>query len=122
MGDRQRRRRAERGRGDRPPRAELEAARLQARAPGARGHASRWTGRDRAPAKLRASGIAHYDVFRATNRGAYKRIKRTSKTTLRVLAKAGRRYRFYTIAVDRSGNREAVPARPDLTMRVDRRR
>jgi len=81
-----------------------------------------WTGRDKALAKLRASGIAHYDVFRATDRGAYKRIKRTSRMKLRVLAKAGRRYRFYTIAVDRSGNREAVPPRPDLTMRVDRRR
>ena len=81
-----------------------------------------WTGRDKARAKLRPSGIAHYEVFRATDRGAYKRIKRTSKTKLRVLAKAGVRYRFYTIAVDRSGNREAVPPRPDLTMRVDRRR
>jgi hypothetical protein len=33
---------------------------------------------------------------------------------------AGARYRFYTVAVDVAGNREAVPSRPDLTMRVAR--
>ncbi|MEA2192532.1 MAG: serine protease [Solirubrobacteraceae bacterium] len=81
-----------------------------------------WTGRDKAPAKLRASGIAYYDVYRSTDRKAYKRIKRTSRTRLRVLAKAGTRYRFYTVGVDKAGNREAVPPRPDLTMHVDRRR
>jgi serine protease len=82
----------------------------------------KWTGKDRAPAKLLASGIDHYDVFRATDKGAYKRIKRTSKTSLRVQAKAGKRYRFYTIAVDKAGNREAIPPKADLIMRVDRRR
>jgi subtilisin family serine protease len=81
-----------------------------------------WTGKDRAPAKLLASGIAYYDVFRATDKGAYKRIKRTKKTALRVQAKAGKRYRFYTLAVDKAGNREAIPPKADLIMRVDRRR
>jgi len=81
-----------------------------------------WTGRDKALVKLRASGVAHYDVFRSTNRKAYKRIKRTSTTSLRVLTRAGSRYRFYTVAVDKAGNREAVPPRPDLSMRVDRKR
>ncbi len=81
-----------------------------------------WTGRDKALARLRASGIAHYDVYRSTNRKVYKRIRRTSKTSLRVLARAGSSYRFYTVAVDKAGNREAVPPRPDLSMRVDRKR
>jgi hypothetical protein len=30
----------------------------------------------------------------------------------------GSHYRFYSIAVDRAGNREPVPARPDLSTRV----
>jgi serine protease len=81
-----------------------------------------WSGRDPAVAKLRSSGIRHYDVFRSTNRGAYKRIKRTTAKTLRVRVRAGSRYRFYTVAVDKAGNREAVPSRPDLSMRVDRAR
>ena len=79
-----------------------------------------WSGRDVAPPKLRASGVAHYDVFRSTNRGAYKRIKRTKSTVLSVRTRAGSRYRFYTVAVDVAGNREAVPSRPDLSTRVDR--
>ena len=79
----------------------------------------RWSGQDRALPRIRSSGIAHYDVFRSTNRGAYKRIKRTKLKQLKVRAVAGARYRFYTVAVDGAGNREAVPARPDLTMRVD---
>ncbi len=78
----------------------------------------RWTGRDAARPKLRASGIAYYDVFRSTNRGRYKRIKRTSTTSLKVRLRTGSRYRFYTIAVDKAGNREAVPPRPDLSTRV----
>jgi subtilisin family serine protease len=78
----------------------------------------RWTGRDPALAKLRPSGIAYYDVYRSTNRGTYKRITRTRGTSLRVRMRAGSRYRFYTIAVDKAGNREAVPARPDLSTRV----
>ncbi len=77
-----------------------------------------WTGRDAARAKLRASGIAYFDVYRSTNRGAYKRIKRTSKTALNVRMRSGSRYRFYTIAVDKAGNREAVPPKPDLSTRV----
>jgi serine protease len=82
----------------------------------------RWSGRDAAVAGLRASGVAYYDVYRSANRGAYKRIKRTSNKSLRVRVRRGSRYRFYTRAVDKAGNREAVPPRPDLSMRVDRAR
>ena len=79
-----------------------------------------WTGRDRTLPKLRSSGIARYDVFRSTNRKAYKRIKQTSKTSMSVRMVAGSRYRFYTVAVDRAGNREAVPSKPDLSLRIRR--
>jgi serine protease len=80
----------------------------------------RWSGRDPTLPKLEASGIAYYDVYRSTNRGAYKRIKHTRGTALSVHMLAGSRYRFYTIAVDHAGNREAIPSRPDLSTRVGR--
>jgi hypothetical protein len=78
----------------------------------------RWSGRDRALPKLTPSGIAYYDVYRSTDRRAYTRIKRTKATVLSVRMLAGARYRFYTVAVDAAGNREAVPPKPDLSTRV----
>lgn len=81
-----------------------------------------WTGSDPTLPKLKASGVAYFDVYRSTNRGPYKRIKRTKAMALRVRMHAGDRYRFYTIAVDKAGNREAVPPKPDLSTRVDRAR
>jgi serine protease len=82
----------------------------------------RWSGQDPAPAGLTASGIAAYEVYRSSNRRPYRRIKRTRATKLRVAVKPGARYRYYTIAVDKAGNREVVPPRPDLSTRVDPRR
>lgn len=87
----------------------------------ARSFTLRWSGQDPAPAGLTASGVAVYEVYRSVNRGRYTRIKRTRATRLKVMVRPGSRYRFYTVAVDRAGNREPVPARPDLSTRVDRR-
>lgn len=82
----------------------------------------RWSGTDRAPAGLQSSGIHVYEVYRSANRRPWRRVARTRATRLKVKVKPGSSYRWYTIAIDRAGNREAVPPRPDLTMRVDRRR
>ena len=80
------------------------------------------TGADNAPGALQPSGLDIYEVFRSANRGAYRRIKRTRKARYKVKVKPGSLYRFYTVAIDKAGNREAAPAKPDLSMRVDRRR
>ena len=80
------------------------------------------TGADNAPTGLQPSGVDVYEVFRSVNRGAYRRIKRTRKASYKLKVKPGSLYRFYTVAIDKAGNREAQPARPDLSMRVDRRR
>ena len=80
------------------------------------------SGADTAPAGLTASGLDVYEVYRSANRRPYRRIKRTRKASLRMKVRPGSLYRFYTVAVDKAGNREARPARPDLSMRVDRRR
>jgi len=81
-----------------------------------------WSGDDKARPKLVASGVARYEVYRSTDRGPYRRIKRTSAQALTVRMAAGSSYRFYTIAVDKAGNRESVPSRPDLSTRVGRSR
>jgi subtilisin family serine protease len=68
-----------------------------------------------------ASGVDHYDIWRATNGARYKRIKTTTQTSLKLRVRRGSRYRFYSIAVDHAGNHEPIPARPDLSTRVARR-
>ncbi len=82
----------------------------------------RFTGSDRAAAGLTPSGLDVYEVYRSANRRAYRRIKRTRRNRLKVNVRPGSLYRFYTVAVDKAGNREAAPTKPDLSMRVDRRR
>jgi subtilisin family serine protease len=84
----------------------------------ARSIALRWNGSDTAPAGLVASGVDHYEIYRSTNRRAYRRIKTTPATRMKLRVHGGSHYRFYSIAVDRAGNREPVPARPDLSTRV----
>ena len=82
----------------------------------------KWTGSDTAPAGLAPSGVDVYEVYRSANRRPYRRVKRTRKPSMKIKVKPGSLYRFYTRAVDKAGNREAVPPRPDLSMRIDRRR
>jgi subtilisin family serine protease len=81
----------------------------------------RWSGRDTAPSGVRASGVARYEVWRSLNGGRAKRIATTTKRSRRVRARRRGRYAFYTVAIDRAGNRESVPRRPDATVRVARR-
>jgi subtilisin family serine protease len=105
---------------DRRPPESRATGRTRIRA--ARSFTLRWSGRDPAPEGLTASGIAVYEVYRSVNRGPYRRIRRTRATKLRVAVRPGSRYRYYTIAIDKAGNREVVPAKPDVSTRVDRRR
>jgi hypothetical protein len=103
----------------RPPASQLTGPK---RVRKARAFTIRWTGADEATPGLESSGIATYTVYRSTNRQPYKRIVRTNQLQMKVSARPGSRYRFYTIAVDGAGNREAIPPRPDLSTRVDRRK
>ncbi len=78
----------------------------------------RWTGTDPSPPGLEPSGIARYEVWRVANGRPVRRIAVTTATTLRVAARLGSRYAFFTVAVDRAGNREGSPATPDARTRV----
>ena len=79
----------------------------------------RLKGSDKAPAAgIVAAGIARYEIYRSTNGARYRRVKSTSKATAKFQVRRGSRYRFYSIAVDRAGNREGIPPRPDVSFRV----
>lgn len=69
-----------------------------------------WTGSDAAPPGLLPSGVDHYELYRTIGRGAAQRIATLAGTSLRVSVKGGRLYGWYTLAVDRAGNRESRPS------------
>jgi subtilisin family serine protease len=82
----------------------------------------RLSGRDPARPGLVASGIDHYEVWRSIDGGRARRIASTSQSALRVGARPGVRYAFYSLAVDRAHNREVRVRRSDARTRVARAR
>lgn len=67
--------------------------------------------------KLPTAGVKKVLVFASADGGPYHRIGKTTKGNLTFQGKAGRRYRFYSIAIDKDGNREAAPRKPDLKLK-----
>jgi subtilisin family serine protease len=80
----------------------------------------RWAGSDDAVAGVVASGIARFEIWRATPGHAARKIKTTRAHTMRLRGMRGSLYRFFTIAVDHAGNRELPPAKADASVRVAR--
>ena len=72
--------------------------------------------------EIRSSGLKSVAVFASANGGPYHRIAKTAKSRVRFRAKSGRRYRFFSVAVDKAGNREAAPEQPDAKLRLRRHR
>ncbi|HKH23676.1 MAG TPA: S8 family serine peptidase [Solirubrobacterales bacterium] len=66
---------------------------------------------------LPVSGVRKVVVFASRNRGRYHRIGKTRSKVLEFHRKRRGHYRFLSVAVDRSGNREARPATPDAKLR-----
>lgn len=66
---------------------------------------------------LPTAGVKKVLIFASANGGPYHRIGKTSKARLRFHGKRGQRYRFFSIAVDNAGNREAPPAGPDAKVK-----
>jgi hypothetical protein len=64
------------------------------------------------------SGVRAVTVWISADGGAFHRLLRTRRRRARFLGRAGRRYRFYTRAVDRAGNRERAPATPDASLKL----
>jgi serine protease len=82
----------------------------------------KWTGKDVSRPGIVPAGILRYEIFRKKNSGGYHRVAKTTKKKRKFTLKRGARYRFYTIAVDKQGNREAKPSKPDVSLRVTRSR
>ncbi|WP_205697499.1 S8 family serine peptidase [Conexibacter sp. SYSU D00693] len=101
----------------RPP---ASAARGPRRAVRSRSFTLRWNGKDQAPIGVHRSGIQSYEVWRAANGRPARRLFTTRSTKRKLKVQPGSRYAFFTVAVDRDGNREATPAQPDVTVRVAR--
>ncbi len=72
--------------------------------------------------EIPASGVKSVAVFASVNGGPYHRIAKTSESRVRLRLKRGRRYRFFSIAVDKAGNREAAPGEADARVRLRRLR
>ncbi|MEP6953506.1 MAG: S8 family serine peptidase [Solirubrobacteraceae bacterium] len=80
----------------------------------------RWKGSDVGPPGVARSGVARYELWRSRGGGPYRRVVVTRRTTRTLPVTGGRLYRFYTVATDAAGNREAKPARPDVSVRLKR--
>ena len=79
----------------------------------------RWRGHDEAPPGIKRAGVARYELWRSFNGRPARRIFTTSRgLTKLVKLRRGSTYTFFTVAVDRAGNREAAPTAPDARVRA----
>lgn len=67
-----------------------------------------------------SSGIRNVSVFVARGGGAFKLWRKTDNKKVGFRGKRGKRYRFYSRALDNAGNREAAPAAAQSSTRIRR--
>ncbi len=72
--------------------------------------------------ELKSSGVKAVKVFASANGGRYHKIAETKENEIFFRGKRGRRYRFYSIAIDQAGNTEVAPAGPDAKARLKKRK
>lgn len=72
-------------------------------------------GADRGPQRVVRSGIAQYEIFRVPPGGRARRVARTAGPSVTVSVPRGGAG-FFSVAIDRAGNRERRPARPDVRL------
>jgi serine protease len=68
--------------------------------------------------ELPIAGIKSVNVFASANGGRFHRVAKTAREKVGFRGKRGRRYRFYSVAIDKAGNREAPPSLPDAKARL----
>jgi serine protease len=68
--------------------------------------ALRWRGQDGSPPGVRSTGIARYEVWRKAGEAPAQHMTTTTSTSALVPAEPGVRNQWFTVAVDRQGNRE----------------
>jgi hypothetical protein len=80
------------------------------------------SGTDQIRPRLKPSGIKSFGVYRSRDNGPFRFIRRlTVPGSFRVSGLRGHLYRFYSRAVDNSGNVEAAPPLADTRIRILRR-
>ena len=80
----------------------------------------RWTGRDVPRLGVTESGLLGFELWRSLDGRPPRRLVSTPRRSWRVRLRRGHRYAFFTIAVDRAGNREAAPKVADVRLTVRR--
>ncbi len=66
------------------------------------------------------SGISYYDIYVSENKKPYEIWKfRTQKESAKFIGQNGNTYRFYSIAVDKLGNREKAPTTEDASVTIN---
>ncbi|MCX6924831.1 MAG: putative Ig domain-containing protein [Verrucomicrobia bacterium] len=74
-----------------------------------------WTGEDNSD----GSGLVSYDIYVSENHGLFAPwLLQTTRNGATYSGAQGLTYSFYSVAVDRAGNREPLPATPDAETRV----
>jgi subtilisin family serine protease len=80
-----------------------------------------WRGGDVPRPGVAESGLASFELWRSVDGRPPRRLLTTTRRARVVRLRRGGRYAFFTIGVDRAGNREAAPAVPDVRLTVRRR-
>jgi len=80
----------------------------------------RWTGKDQPRAGIPKSGLSGVELWRAVDERKPRRLLSTKRHAIPVQLQRGHRYRFFTIGVDKAGNREPAPKAADVTLSVAR--
>ena len=82
----------------------------------------RWSGSDAARPGVVPAGIRSYRVYARRGSGPARRVAMTARRSARLRGRPGARYSVWTRALDRAGNLEPAPSRPDAAVRFLRRR
>jgi serine protease len=102
----------------RPPRSRIRPAPRRTRRTRLTLH---WTGGDVPRPGVAESGVAGFELWRSIDGRRARRILSTRRRARVVRLQRGHRYQFFTIAVDRAGNREPPPRVADVRLTVPRR-
>jgi serine protease len=81
----------------------------------------RWRGGDQPRAGVFESGLSGVELWRALDGRPPRKLLSTKKRASRVKLRRGHRYQFFTIGVDKAGNRELPPLVADVRFSVARR-
>ena len=66
--------------------------------------------------EIPSSGVRAVAIFVSVNHHPFHRVTKTRRNRVEIHAKRGRAYRFFAVATDETGNREATPIQPEAKL------